>query len=221
MTIDIDERIPTPLKISITGLIAQNATSEISVRLLLENGEHREQKSLLLTMEQYCELRPQKGEISEETYDLLECAAEECRAIRAGENLLSYGSNSVQRLTQKLMQRGFSRAVAANAAQKLCERGLIDEDAQVRREVEKCLCKLWGASRIRTHLWSRGFATESLSALPEMLAEVDFVANCQKMIQKHYGEPPVDRDELRRMIASLSRYGYSIGEIRAAIAALQ
>jgi hypothetical protein len=40
------------------------------------------------------------------------------------------------------------------------------------------------------------------------------------MIQKHYGEIPTDRDELRRMFASLSRYGYSINEIREAVKTL-
>ena len=170
MTLEIEERTPSPLKISITRLIAQNATSEISIRLLLENGEHREQRSLLITMEQYCEIQPQKGEISEETFDRLEHAAEQCRALRCGENLLSYGANSAQRLSQKLMRRGFSREVATGAAQALCEMGLIDEASDVRREVEKCLGKLWGASRIRTHLWSRGFASESLAVLPELLA---------------------------------------------------
>ena len=54
------------VRISILRITSQNAGSEVSVRVVLENGEHREQKSLLLTMEQYCEIKPQKGEISEE-----------------------------------------------------------------------------------------------------------------------------------------------------------
>lgn len=205
------------MKITVLRLTSQNAGSEVSVRLSLENGEHREQKSLLITMEQYCELQVQKGEITEETYDAIEAASKLCMALRAGENLLSYGANSVQRLTGKLIQRGYSREIATAAAEKLCEMGLIDECADVRREVEKCLGKLWGAKRIQAHLWSRGFASESLSDLPTLLAEVDFTSNCARMIEKHYGSVPTDRDELRRMMASLSRYGYSIGEIRAAI----
>ncbi len=219
--LEVSETIPSPLKISIIRLVLQNEGSEVSVRLLLENGEHREQKSLLITTEQYCEIKPQKGVISEETYDLLEEASVLCRALRCGENILSYGANSVYRLSQKLMQKGFSREVAQAAAQKLCEMGLIDEVADVQREVEKCLGKLWGSKRISAHLWSRGFAPESLAHLPELLEEIDFVSNCVRLIQKHYCEIPSDPAELRRMTASLSRYGYTIGEIRDAIRLLR
>lgn len=211
----------TPVTISILRMTSQNSGSEVSVRVVLENGEHREQKSLLLTMEQYCELKPQKGVITEEMYDRLECASEFCRALRCGENLLSYGANSVQMLTRKIAQRGYSREVSASAAQKLCDMGLIDEHSDAMREVEKCLKKLWGAKRINSHLWSRGFSSEVLSELPEMLAEIDFVSNCAKLINKHYGGIPTEPDELRRMTASLSRYGYSIGEIHAAIKQLR
>lgn len=221
VTHNLSDYAHSPVTISILRLTSQNSGSEVSVRVVLENGEHREQKSLLLTMEQYCEIKPPKGVISEEMYDRLECASELCRALRCGENLLSYGANSVQMLTRKITQRGFSREVASSAAQKLCDMGLIDEQSDVRREVEKCLKKLWGAKRINAHLWSRGFSSDVLSELPDLLSEVDFVSNCVKLINKHYGALPTDPDELRRMTASLSRYGYSIGEIRAAMKGLR
>jgi SOS response regulatory protein OraA/RecX len=127
----------------------------------------------------------------------------------------------VQRLAGKIAQRGFPREVASSAAKKLAEMGLIDENSDVRREVERCLKKLWGAKRISAHLWSRGFAPESLKELPELLGEIDFPSNCARLIQKHYCEIPTDPAELRRMTASLSRYGYSLGEIREAINSLR
>ena len=144
-----------------------------------------------------------------------------CNALRSGEHLLSYGANSVQLLSQKLMRRGFARDVALCAAQKLQEMGLIDEQNDLRRELEKCLRKLWGAKRIGAHLWSRGFAADAMSELPALLEDVDFVSNCVALIGKHYVGIPADPDERRRMVASLSRYGYSIGEIRAAIARVE
>ena len=213
--------VKSPLTITVLRLTSQNAGAEVSVRVVLENGEHREQKSLLLTMEQYCEIRPQKGVISEETYERLEEASEFCKALRCGENLLSYGPNSMQMLARKIMQRGFSREMASAAAEKLCEMGLIDECGDLAREVEKCLKKLWGARRISAHLWSRGFAAQTLEDLPALIAEVDFVSNCARLIEKHYGGLPTDADELRRMTAGLSRYGYSIGEIRSAMKVLK
>ena len=94
---------------------------------------------------------------------------------------------------------------------------MIDEERDMRREVEKCLRKLWGSKRISAQLWSKGYAQETMQGLPALLSEIDFAENCASLIKKHYGEVPTDADEHRRMVASLSRYGYSIGEIREAI----
>lgn len=209
------------MTVRITRLRVQNASSEVAVQVVFENGEHREQKSLLLTMEQYCTLKPVKGEITEEQFEVLEQASTLCMALRCGEHLLSYGSNSVRTLTGKIMQRGFSSKTAAEAAEMLCEMGLIDEAADVRREVEKCVRKLWGAKRISAHLWSRGFASESLAELPQLLGEIDFVENCAKLINKHYGGIPADADERRRMTNGLCRYGYTLTEIREACRAIE
>lgn len=205
------------LTITVRSLRAQHDGAEILVGVVLENGEHREQKSLLLTVEQYYELKPARGVIDEALYERLEEASALCRAIRCGENLLSYGANSVQMLAQKIARHGYRRETALAAAQKLREMGLIDEERDLQREVEKCLRKLWGSKRIKSHLWSRGFDSEVMSSLNELLAEVDFTNNCAALIRKHYGEIPEERDAQKRMIASLSRYGYSLTEIRDAI----
>ena len=207
----------TPLTITIRALLAQHEGAEMLVQLLLENGEHQEQKSLVITTEQYCEFNLTRGPISEETYERIEEAAELCRALRSGESLLSYGANSVQALTRKLVGKGYNREVAAQAAERLAGYGLIDEERDMKREVEKCLRKLWGSKRISAHLWSKGYAAETMRGLSELLEDIDFSQNCAALIKKHYGEVPTDADEHRRMIASLSRYGYSIGEIREAI----
>ena len=210
-----------PLTITVRALRAQHEGAEMLVQLLLENGEHQEQKSLVITTEQYCEFNLTRGPISEELYEQIEEAAELCRALRSGESLLSYGANSVQALTRKLVGKGYNREVAAQAAERLAGYGLIDEERDMQREVEKCLRKLWGSKRISAHLWSKGYAAETMQGLPTLLEDVDFSQNCAALIKKHYGEVPTDADENRRMIASLSRYGYSIGEIRDAIRLLR
>ena len=212
---------PSGLSIRIRSLRAQNEGSEVSLSVLLGDAEHSEQRTLVLKMEQYLELKPTRGEISEELFDRLEEAALFCSAQRCGEHLLAYGANSVQMLTRKIVQHGFSRDLALRAATSLQQKGLIDEDKDLRRETERCLRKLWGSRRISAHLWSRGFAAEALEALPEILSEVDFAANCATLVRKHYGELPGDAEEMRRMTASLTRYGYSISEIRAAFSILR
>ena len=222
MTLEnISYGITSPLTITVRALRVQHEGAEMLVQLLLENGEHQEQKSLVITTEQYCEFNLTRGPITEEVYEKIEEAAELCRALRSGESLLSYGANSVQALTRKLVGKGYKRDVAAEAAERLAGYGLIDEERDMKREVEKCLRKLWGSKRISAHLWSKGYAAETMQGLSELLAEVNFAQNCAALIKKHYGEVPTDADEHRRMIASLSRYGYSIGEIREGIRLLR
>ena len=218
---NISYGVASPLTITIRALRAQHEGAEMLVQLLLENGEHQEQKSLVITTEQYCEFNLTRGPIDEETYEKIEEAAELCRALRSGESLLSYGANSVQALTRKLIGKGYKRDVAAEAAERLAGYGLINEERDMRREVEKCLRKLWGSKRISAHLWTKGYAPETMQGLSQILEDIDFSQNCAQLIQKHYGEVPTDADEHRRMLASLSRYGYSLGEIREAIRILR
>lgn len=216
-----EQQIRDGLTITLRSICSQNNGSEVALRILMECGDRREERRLVLTVEQYLEQKPVKGILSEETYEALEAAAELCRAIRAGENLLAYGGNTVQMLTQKLMRRGFSRENAIQASEYLRNKGVIDEQRDLEREFEKCLNKLWGAKRIHAQMWTKGFGVDAMAALPGLLEEIDFVPRCAALIRKHYGEVPTDADEQRRMIAWLSRYGYSLQEIRAAMRTIQ
>jgi SOS response regulatory protein OraA/RecX len=207
-------------RIMVRSVRSQSDGTEVMIGLTVECGEHREQKSFLLSMEQYAQLLPEKGEITEEQYDRLEEASALCSAVRCGEHLLSYGANSVQMLTRKLVQHGFRREVAQSAAQLLTEKGLIDEATDIRREIEKCLRKLWGSKRITAHLWNRGYGAEQLADLSAFYEEIDFSEQCRRLIVKHFGALPEDADAQRKMIAYLSRYGYALGEIRQAIKSL-
>jgi len=213
--------VPHELRITVRALRAQNEGSEVAVRVLLEDGEHQEERRLVLAVEQYCSLKLKCGVIDEETFDRIEACATLCRAIRCGEGLLSYGSNSEQMLVQKLMRKGFGREVAREAAAHLRRIGLINEEKDMRRETEKCLKKLWGAKRIREHIWSRGFGKDAMVELNELLQTVDFSENCATLIRKHYGQLPADSEEKRRMLAFLGRYGYTISEIREAMRLLE
>ena len=210
-----------PMTITVRSLRAQNSGAEVSLGIVMACGEHREQKTLVLTMEQYCELKPCRGEISEELYERLEAASRLCEALRCGENLLSYGANSALTLTRKIMRHGYTQAEASDAVSYLQSLGLIDEWSDLSREVEKCLRKHWGADRIRAHLWSRGYGHEAMDRLPELLDEVDFPDHCAALTRKQYGGLPSDRDERNRVTAALYRYGYRLDEIKEAFKRLQ
>lgn len=210
-----------PLKITIESIRAQKNGEEMQITAVIENGSARDVHKLVILTEQYCALKPKKGAITEEQFDALETAARLCGALRSGQSALSYGSASVLHLTQKIMRHGYSKEEALAAAERLRDAGLINEDDQLAREVEKCLRKFWGARRIQSHLWAKGFSKETLSALPSLLEPVDFAENCAALIRKHYGALPQDPADRKKLYASLARYGYSPEEIRAAFRLIQ
>ena len=206
-----------PLEITLLSLRAQGNGAEIALCVRLEAGGYREQKQLVIATEQYCEIKPVRGQLSRDAYEAIERAAEIYSAVKRGEGLLSYGANSARRLTQKLEQRGYSREACAAATSLLVEKGLLDERQDVAREVERCVCKLWGIARIRAHLRQKGYSEVEADLLQELLEEVDFVANCAALIQKRYREDLNTPEQTRRAVAALGRYGYSLQEIKAAI----
>lgn len=207
--------------ITVRAIQARAGGAEIAVLLTLSAGEHQEHRTLILRTEDFLELKLSKGPIDAEVFEVLEEAAEIRAAMLCGERLLAYGSNTRLMLVRKLMRHGYSREEAETAAERLAEMGLVNETEDMRREVEKCLAKLWGEGRIRNHLYARGFGKDALAELPAMLSEVDFAANCQRLIEKHYGGLPDNSDEKRRMLGGLYRYGYRMDEIRAAERALR
>ncbi len=204
------------VSVEIVGIRASGSGEELALTVMIRSGEHSETRILSLTTGQYRELKPAKGPVTQARFEQLEQASRMCAALRCGERLLAYGSNSAQLLGQKLRRRGFTQEEARAAAEQLGRMGLIDEESDMRREVEKCLRKLWGAGRIRSHLRSRGFDREVLDALPDILEEIDFAANCAALLRKHYGGWPDDPAQRRRVLAGLYRYGYTPEEIRQA-----
>ena len=209
------------LNLFVRSIQARNNGDRIAVSVSVEDGKHCENRSFLLTAGQYCELNVKKGAISEEQLLQLERASGFCLAVDCGENLLSYGANSVQMLMRKIMRHGYTREEASEAAVYLESLGLINEREDLRREVEKCLRKHWGAERIQGHLWSRGYGRDVMEELPSILEQVDFSEHCAALIQKHYGGWPQEKEERNRMIASLYRYGYKLNEIKEAVKSLE
>ena len=120
----------------ICGIRAQNEGADVLLTLL--NNED-EKKQLIITMEQYLDLHVKKGEeLSPERIEQLEEAAAFCGALRCGENLLAYAPSPAIALARKIVQHGHKRIVAEKAANELARKGLIDEGAMIRREVNRC-----------------------------------------------------------------------------------
>lgn len=210
--------IPTqselPLRQEITRLRSRKDGEEIAVTVELTGSGGSESRTFVISVEQYCSLKPQKGEISPQMCEALETASGLYGALRCGMNLLGYGANSSGTLLSKIMRKGYTKEEAAVAVERLSDMGLLREDEILEREVEKCLRKMWGPRRIEAYLTAKGFRRESMTSLPELFGRADFEAGCRQLVKKHYGTVPTDKSERQKMIAFLFRYGYTYDQIR-------
>lgn len=185
------------------------------VSVTLAEGKERHRVRLLT--EQYAELQPLVGRISDDDVQALMAAGALCDAIRKGMELLGYGSMSRRRLLQKLIARRILRETAEAAVAYLDARGCLPEADDAIRFAEQGVRKLWGPRRIQEDLYARGFPSEAVNMAMETLEEVDFSANCARVIAKKYGEPSKDRVEIKKMTAALMRLGYTMEQIREAM----
>ena len=206
------------MQIEICSLSAAGE-DEIAVSIEMRAADRSEKRRLVIPSEIYIELGLAKGECSRELYDTLEREAEIYTAYRRGLAILGYGACSKRMLTSKLISKGIDRSIAGIAVEKIESRGYIAEDASARREAERCAAKLWGESRIRAHLNSKGYGKDAVDDAMFSLedAGVDFEENCVKLVESKCKCIPTDKLAMQKLIASISRYGYSLSEVKNAI----
>lgn len=209
------------MQIEICSLCAAGE-DEIAVSIEMRAADRSEKRRLVIPSETYIELGLSKGECSRELYDTLEREADIYTAYRRGLAILGYGACSKRMLTSKLISKGIDRSIAGIAVEKIESRGYIAEDASARREAERCAAKLWGESRIRAHLNSKGYGKDAVDDAMFSLedAGVDFEENCVKLVESKCKCIPSDRLAIQKLVASISRYGYSLSEVKSAINAV-
>ncbi len=156
-------------------------------------------------------------EILQEDLEILDFYATVSRAYISACSSFAYSPSSYKGLYRKLVQKGFSRAVAEEAVELVRERGFLDERAIAMRRAEVLTQKLWGRSRIIAKLREEGFEHEGMYVASEYLSGVDFAESCALAITKKYGEIPCDRREREKLFAALMRLGYSSTDIKKAM----
>ena len=206
------------MKIEVISVSAVSEGAEMMISVSISDGDGRsEKRKFLIFTEQYLELGIRKGRIiDEETFDKLEELSKKCRAIRKGSDLLSYSASSKVRLAHRLRSKGIDKENAENAAEHLEKIGLINEEADVERQVASCLKKLWGKKRIYRELCAKGYNSDIVSENISLIDEETLVQNCAILIKKKYRVIPDEPNEVKKIIASLVRYGYTFSEIKEA-----
>ncbi len=205
------------MKISIIRFTSHRGGDVIGVDIEIADARNTESVTFKILALHYAAMRLQAGEISVYDYDMIEKASHVCEAYLTGLNILSFGSNTERTLVLKLRRRGIDSEIASEAAGMLRDRGYINEDEDMRREVERCIRKGWGSRRIIAFLHQKGYDDESIAAADDEFENVDFGKLCLKVLRKKCEVLPRDPGERRKLVASLSRYGYSMNEIRFAM----
>lgn len=207
------------MKIEISDVNAVADGAQVLLTVTISDGEHREKRKLLIFTEQYLSLGLSWGAvIDEETLDTLISASKLCRAMKKGCDLLSYSPSSRTRLKSRLISKGIDRESAEEAAERLAQIGAIDEQKDASRAVRSCLKKLWGRKRIINELYSKGYPQDVITdALSELEDDV-WLNGCVAFLRKKGASNALgDPQEIKKLIACASRYGYSYSEIKQAL----
>ena len=186
-----------------------------------ENKAKKEKKLFAIPETVARDLSLSRGEVTRELYLKIEAESKKFGAYRRGVGILGYGANSKRTLERKLRERGFDRDTAAQAVESLEENGYIDEDTDAYREAERCIAKLYGERRIYETLRRKGYGAPYSESLTLLLEQTDFVESCAALIRKKYGKFPSERKDAEKAIGALSRYGYTLGQIKQALRRLE
>ena len=206
------------MNISITSICASSG-DDIAICVAVSNGEESQREKFVISADAYARMGLSKGEIDTATYEALEREAGVNAAFKRAMAILGYGGCSKRTLVSKLLQKGFDREYALEAAERASALGFIDDAQNACREAERCVAKLWGEARIRASLVQKGYSSSAVEqALCALEDEgVDFEENCRQLIDKKYPVIPKERAEKQKLVAALMRYGYNLSQIRAAL----
>lgn len=200
--------------------VSAGGIGEIIVSFDVREGEKRSVSRFLISDDAYTKLSLTVGMSDMLTYEAVEREAYIYGAYKRAIYLLGFSASSRRALYKKLVSKGFDPEYSRIALDRLSDNGILCEADSAIREAEKCASKLWGEERIRAALFEKGYSDESISTAFFALEDsgVDFDENCLSLIKKKYSSLPTDKKELQKIISSLMRYGYSLSQIKRAIA---
>ena len=128
--------------------------------------------------------------------------------------MLSRRRMSRKELIDKLIKKGESEETAEFCADWLEEKGFLDDEGYAAAVARHYANKGYGAGRVRSELHRRGVERElwdeALDNMPSSDRKLD------KLISSKLKDPD-DREQVRKVSASLYRRGYSWDEIRSAL----
>ncbi len=155
-------------------------------------------------------------------FELTGLCKESEEAVKAREKamvLLNFADYTESAMYERLLKYGYSPEVCAKTVAYLISRKYIDEQKYFERFFEYTASKkYYGKSKIIMAARQKGFSRETIDENFRVLSEdTDFAGLCAEFIKKSRKVDIEDKKSREKLIASLSRRGYSIGEIKQAI----
>ena len=185
-------------------------TSPERYRICFEDGSE-----IRSTLSAIAELHIAKGKnLDDSQIEKLKSISLRSLTLERAIELLSYRQMSSKELHDKLLFKGIDEETAEYCCMKLLEMGLIDEERYASSLAAHYSGKGYGAGKIRAEFSKRGipreFWDDALDALPQADSMID------KLIRSRLSDPS-DKNQIRKISASLYRRGYSWNEIRSAL----
>ena len=149
----------------------------------------------------------------------IKAASALCEALWRGARMLAVSSHSGRELQRRLRHAGVDEATAAEAVERLRERGLIREESDAVRLAERCVRKGWGPRRVLSELFAKGYGEAAQKEARTYLESVDFNEVCLDVLKKVRVPERSDRAALQKLQASLLRRGFLPSTIREALQA--
>ena len=157
-------------------------------------------------------------EVSDEFLSEIKHLSQVQGAKRAGARLLTASMKSRYDFEIKLVQKGFDKGAAKQAADFFEEKGFLNDAAYAKAFVADALTlKKQGASKIRMTLKSKGISADIIDAL---LADFDESEeeNLKALVEKEFAKMPVcDKKHIDKLKRKLYSKGYKIGDIISAV----
>lgn len=158
---------------------------------------------------------------SECTPELLEeilVCAKRRKAKERALYLLEYRDHSYAELVKKL-EKSVDYEIAVETADKMAEYGFVNDERYCRRLARDYMTvKRWGAYRVRSELFKKGFSRELIdAALDDCLETIDIYEIIRELIEKKYLKYLTGIKGVKKTTDALVRLGHSYSDVKEVI----
>lgn len=159
-------------------------------------------------------------DLNEEELAAFEKAAGSRLAFNSAMYSLDLRDHSVREMRTKLLRK-FDPEYVDNAVDRLCELGLLDDERFASLFAKELFeRKGYGKNRIKSELFARGIASETINCALEEIFDDEDVDNVQRIVDiigKRYYNKMHDENSRKKVFAALARLGYGFSDIRQAM----